>query len=123
MRQCRIYCIGMHTVIETPAYLRAAKDAGMTGEEMSEAVDAISADPEAGVIIAGTGGFRKLRLAGRGKGKSGGYRLITYFAGENLPVLLITVFSKGEKANLSKAERNALAAQEPRLMESLRRLR
>lgn len=56
----------------------------------------------------GTGGCRKLRLAGRGKGKSGGYRTITFFGGDDLPVFLITVFSKGERANLSKAERNAL---------------
>ena len=48
-------------------------------------------------------------LAGRGKGKSGGYRLITYFGGADAPVYLLTVFSKGERDNLTKAERNMLA--------------
>jgi hypothetical protein len=40
-----------------------------------------------------------LRVAGRGKGKSGGYRAITFYSGTALPVFLITVFGKGEKAN------------------------
>ena len=55
-----------------------------------------------------TGGARKVRFAGRGKGKSGGYRVVTYFAGEDIPVFLLALFSKGERENLSKAERNAL---------------
>jgi hypothetical protein len=57
----------------------------------------------------GTGGCRKIRLAGRGKGKSGGYRIIFAFGGVGIPVFLLTVFGKGEKDNLTKAERNDLA--------------
>jgi len=57
----------------------------------------------------GTGGCRKVRVAGKGRGKSGGYRVITFFTGPDLPVFLITVFGKGETANLTKAERNELA--------------
>jgi hypothetical protein len=56
----------------------------------------------------GTGGARKIRFAGRGKGKSGGYRVVTYFGGNDVPVFLLGLFSKGERANLSKAERNEL---------------
>jgi hypothetical protein len=50
----------------------------------------------------------KVRFAGRGKGKSGGYRVITYFGGGDIPVFLLNVFSKGDRVNLSKAEVNAL---------------
>jgi hypothetical protein len=50
-----------------------------------------------------------VRVAGRGKGKSGGYRVITYFGGNDSPVFLLTEFAKGERADLSQAERNALA--------------
>ncbi len=57
----------------------------------------------------GTGGCRKVRVAGRGKGKSGGYRVITFFTGKALPVFLLSVFGKGEKSNLTDAERNGLA--------------
>ena len=55
--------------------------------------------------MVGTGGARNVRVAGRGKGRSGGFRVISYYAGEDLPVFLITVLSKGERADLSGAER------------------
>ncbi len=70
----------------------------------------IANNPEAGDEIGGTGGARKVRVAGRGKGKSGGYRVITFYSGKDVPVFLLTVYSKGEKANLTKAERNELKA-------------
>lgn len=97
----------METVVETSAYLSAAKDAGMTEAECAAAVDLISANPEAGELMVGTGGCRKVRLAGKGKGKSGGYRLITFYkVGDR--VFLLTVFAKGDRANLTKAECNQL---------------
>jgi hypothetical protein len=110
----------MHTVIETPAYLREARGAGMTEAEMRKAVKTVSENPEAGTPIQGTGGFRKLRLAGRGKGKSGGYRLVTFFSGADIPVFLITVFGKGERADLSQAERNELVKLGKELLETYR---
>lgn len=99
----------MQTVVETPAYLTAAKDCGMSDAERREAVDAVAKDPRIGDVMQGTGGCRKFRLAGRGKGKSGGYRVVFAFGGEEIPVFLLTVFGKGEKDNLSHAERNELA--------------
>lgn len=59
-------------------------------------------------------------LAGRGKGKSGGYRIIFAFGGGDIPVFLITVFGKGEKDNLSQAERNELAKLTKVLFETYR---
>ena len=56
----------------------------------------------------GTGGARKLRWAAGSRGKSGGARAITYYAGPDVPVFLLTIFGKGERANLTKAERNDL---------------
>jgi hypothetical protein len=99
----------MHTVIETRAFLAAAAVAGMTDEERERAVIQIAENPRAGDLVKNAGGCRKVRVAGRSKGKSGGYRVITYFGGEDSPVFLLTVFSKGERADLSQAERNALA--------------
>ena len=55
-----------------------------------------------------TGGARKLRWAVKGRGKSGGIRVITFTGGAGLPVFLLTAFGKGEKVNLIKAERNKL---------------
>lgn len=56
----------------------------------------------------GTGGARKVRFGGRGKGKSGGYRVVTFFGGVDIPVFLLDIYGKDTQANLSEAERNAL---------------
>lgn len=109
----------MQTVIETESYLRAAKDAKMAEEERAAAVDLVAGNPETGDVMQGTGGVRKARLAGRGKGKSGGYRVVWYFGGGDIPVFLLTVFGKGEKANLTQGERNALRSLTTTLRESL----
>jgi hypothetical protein len=98
----------MHTVVETPSYLADAKAAGLSESERDTVVEMIANHPEAGDEISGTGGARKLRVAGRGKGKSGGYRVITFYSGKDLPAFLLAIYSKGEKADLSRAERNEL---------------
>jgi len=99
----------MHTVCELHSFCKAADDAGMSGDEVTILVAYLAEHPTAGNEMAGTGGCRKLRWAGRGKGKSGGYRIITFYTGYEVPIFLITVFSKGERANLSKNEQNMLA--------------
>lgn len=111
----------MQTVIETQAYIASAKDAGMSADEMAAVVDIIAANPEAGEIMPGSGGARKLRVARPGGGKSGGYRVITYFAGDVFPVFLLTVFGKNEKANLTQAQRNTLAGLTKNLTAALRK--
>jgi hypothetical protein len=80
----------------------------MSEPEIDSLVDFLAENPTSGDEIAGTGGCRKVRFAGRGRGKSGGYRTITFYTGEAFPVFLITVFSKRERANLSQSERNDL---------------
>jgi hypothetical protein len=97
----RIYIKSMHTVVETPEYLTAAKKAGMTEAERNAAVEFIACNPMAGDVIEGTGGARKVRIAREGAGKSGGYRVITYYTSEARPVYLLTVISKGRQANLT----------------------
>jgi hypothetical protein len=83
----------------------------MSEAEREAIVSAVSHNPSAGDVMQGTGGARKVRFAGRGKGKSGGYRVVTFYGGDDIPVFLLTVISKGERANLSKAEQNALRAE------------
>lgn len=110
----------MHTVVETQAFSRAAAAAGMSETEIEALITYLAANPMAGDEVAGTGGCRKLRLAGRGKGKGGGYRVVTFYSGTEIPVFLLTAFSKGEKANLSKRERDALADLTKQLVASYR---
>jgi hypothetical protein len=89
-------------------YLRAAK-ACYNEAEREEIVLTIAADPEAGDLMPGTGGYRKLRFARPGMGKRGGARVVYLYGGDNFPIFLITVYTKSEKGNLSRAEQNALA--------------
>ncbi len=100
----------MHAVALTHAFLRAASDAGMTEGEIDGLVNSLAENPTAGSVVPGTGGCRKVRVAGRSKDKSGGYRTITFYTGESLPIFVITVFAKGERSDLSKSERNRLQA-------------
>ena len=98
----------MHAVIETPDYLSDAKALGLTETEREDIVLWIAAHPDAGNIVEGTGGARKLRFAGKGKGKSGGYRVITFYSGADIPVFLLNVFAKNEKTDLTPKERNSM---------------
>jgi hypothetical protein len=66
------------------------------------------------------GGARKIRFRGRGKGKSGGYRVIAFYTGEDVPVFLLNVFAKGDKVDLSQAERNELRMELAGLAEDYR---
>ena len=100
--------MGMHTVVETPTFLRQAKAAGVTEAELDAIKKAIAKNPQSGAIVPGTGGARKLRFAPAGRGKRGGYRTIHYYAADDVPVFLLTVLSKGQRADLSRAEQNQL---------------
>lgn len=111
----------MQTVIETPEFLRRARECGVSDEERTEIVDFIAANPMAGVEVSGTGGARKVRFAGKGRGKSGGHRIITFYSGTDTPVFLITMFTKNEKTDLSQKERNALKQVLPEIGKAYKR--
>lgn len=108
------------TVVETRAYLARAEKL-MSLAEQQQVVDMVAKDPTCGVVLEGTGGIRKLRLGVGGRGKSGGVRVIYYFHSHFMPVFLLTVFAKNEKANLSRAERHQLAALVDGLVKHYRR--
>ena len=67
-------------------------------------------NPEAGALIAGTGGLRKLRFADerRGKGKRGGLRVIYYWWDAGLQFWLFTIYDKDETSDLTKGQRETL---------------
>ena len=94
----------LQTIVELPEFLRRAK-AIMTDGERVALVDYVAANPEAGVSLGG--GLRKVRIPREGGGKSGGYRTLYVFGGTHMPVFLVTVFAKNEKANLTRAEQAA----------------
>ena len=110
----------MITVAETRMFQRKVTRL-LSEHERDDLVTYLAVHPSAGVIMEGTGGIRKLRWARSGGGKSGGIRVIYYFHDESMPLYLLTVFGKNEKANLSKEERNLLAKAVKKLVASWRR--
>lgn len=95
------------TIIETSVFLRRAKDL-LSEEERLELGAYLAENSSAGAIMEGTGGIRKLRWARPGSGKSGGFRIIYYYHSDRVPLFLLDIFAKNEKANLSMAERNTM---------------
>lgn len=102
-------------VVETGEFLERASSL-MSDEEREELVAWLASHPEAGDVMPGTGGVRKLRWALAGRGKRGGARVIYYFHNEHLPLFLLSAFAKNQKANLSMAERNAMRRLAPALV-------
>jgi len=98
----------MQTVVELPEFIRRTHGLLSTSETQL-LVNYLAEFPQSGDLMQGTGGVRKLRWAREGKGKSSGVRVIYYFHSEHMPLYLLTLFAKNERANLSMAERNELA--------------
>ncbi|MHB8405681.1 MAG: type II toxin-antitoxin system RelE/ParE family toxin [Gammaproteobacteria bacterium] len=80
----------MQTVVETPIFIRRAE---LTGDE-----------------IIGMGGVRKMRFAAKGKGKSGGVRVIYYYCAPNMPIYALLIYGKNERADLTAEQRKSVAA-------------
>jgi len=112
----------MQTVVETPLYLEDAVRL-FSEAERTAIVDMVSADPQCGVVIVGTGGVRKLRVPASGRGKRGGARVIYLFGGDDMPIFLLAVFAKNERSDLTQAERNELANATATMLRNYRRQR
>jgi hypothetical protein len=93
------------TVVETPAFIREAS-ASLTEEERLDLITYLAANPDSGDLIPETGGGRKIRWRAQGRGKRGGVRVIYYFYNESVPLFLLNVFAKNERADLTSSERN-----------------
>lgn len=111
----------MHAVVLTDVFERQAKRNALSQIELFDIISAIALDPLAGDLIVGAGGARKVRHPAPGRGKSGGYRTIHYFAGEGMPVFLLSVYGKSEKGSLTQGEKNELAAYLPAIVDIYRR--
>ena len=97
------------SVIELAGYRRRA-DELLTADEQDAVIDLIPYQPTCGDLIAGTGGLRKVRVGRGGSGKRGGARVIYYFYNANFPALLVAIYAKNEKADVSAQEKRKFAA-------------
>lgn len=97
--------------VELPAFERCRADY-LDDAAFARLQQALMKNPEAGNVIEGTGGLRKMRFvdARRGKGKRGGLRVIYYWWGAGTQFWLYTLYDKDEMADLSAKQRTALKA-------------
>lgn len=92
----------------TKAYERAlGKLLSETGRKEMEA--AVLADPGGAPVIPGTGGIRKLRWAGSGRGKRGGIRTIYFYHAGPEAVYMLTAYAKADRDDLTPEDRKVLS--------------
>jgi hypothetical protein len=101
----------------TPKFMQLVRKA-MACEKLQELIDWLTLHPEAGVLISGTGGIRKIRwqTGNNNKGKSGGVRVLYYYDKHVLIVLLITLYRKSDKENIDASEKVYLKKILPELL-------
>lgn len=73
-------------------------------DDLAQVQGLLLARPDAGKIIPKSGGLRKLRVAAKGHGKRGGARMIYYWVVARDRILLLDIYAKNEKEDLSDAE-------------------
>ena len=105
------------TIVEVPPFPKLA-EAIMPEDDLDAFKTFIASNPEAGVVIQGTGGLRKVRWRLKGRGKSGGARVIYYFQSDEIPIFLLTVYAKSRKTDLTAGERAALRALSKRIIKT-----
>ncbi len=97
----------MFTVIETEVFLRAAAQVWSDSERIAF-IDWLAANPDAGDVIPGSGGCRKVRWARSGMGKRGGARVIYFNRLECGEIWLLMVYVKAKFDNLPLSFLNQL---------------
>ena len=101
----------------TPKFLQLARKV-LTVGKLQELIDSLIINPEAGLLISGTGGIRKLRwqTGKNNKGKSGGVRILYYYDKNICIVLLITLYKKSDQENIEASEKVYLKKILPELL-------
>jgi hypothetical protein len=92
----------------TTTYERAARKL-LAASERDAMERAIAADPLAAPVIPGSGGIRKMRWAGSGRGKRGGVRTIYFHYSEATTIYLLTIYAKADREDLRPADLKAWA--------------
>jgi mRNA-degrading endonuclease RelE of RelBE toxin-antitoxin system len=80
----------------------------LTDDEYRLLQAALAIRPQAGAVIRGTGGLRKIRWGSEGRGKSGGLRVIYYSVVDRDTILMLYLYDKAEQDDLSPSQARAL---------------
>lgn len=89
----------MLTFVETKLFTSLV-GAYLSDEEYAALQLSIAANPEAGEVVRGSGGVRKLRWSGSGRGKRGGIRVIYYLRTARGEVWMLTLYAKNEAQSI-----------------------
>ena len=92
----------------TKTYERAIRKL-LSDDSRREMEAVIVADPAAAPVMPGTGGIRKLRWAGSGRGKRGGIRTIYFHHAGPEAIYMLTAYAKAARDDLSPSDKKALA--------------
>ncbi|SDT36861.1 RelE toxin of RelE / RelB toxin-antitoxin system [Pseudomonas asplenii] len=95
--------------IETPVFTRRVKEL-VDDDTYTSFQKSLVLNPSAGVVIEGTGGIRKIRIAANGHGKRGGARVIYFHFVSASQIALLMIYPKNEQQDLTTDERKALKA-------------
>jgi hypothetical protein len=95
--------ITLMVVLETSLFTRQVTET-LSDDDYARLQAVLTARPDTGAVIRGSGGLRKIRWATSGKGKRGGVRIIYYWAPAQEQLLMLMLFSKNERANLTQAQ-------------------
>jgi mRNA-degrading endonuclease RelE of RelBE toxin-antitoxin system len=96
-------------IIETPVFTKRVLEI-LTDDEYRGLQHFLAQYPDAGDIIPGSHGLRKLRWTNLGKGKRGGTRAIYYWLRPRDTILMLFVFKKNERSDLTKDQLKTLKA-------------
>ena len=94
-------------IVEVGSFAADAENI-LSAQEIEEMKRELACVRQLGSVIEGTGGLRKFRFGAKGKGKSGGARVLYYYGGDHMPIFLIALYPKSEKENISAAEKKAI---------------
>lgn len=94
-------------IIETSVFTKQVQ-ALLSEEEYRLLQTELITRPEIGVLIPDSGGLRKMRWAAKGHGKRGGTRVIYYWAVSHAQILLLLIYPKNVKDDLTQAQRKLL---------------
>ncbi|MDU2939447.1 type II toxin-antitoxin system RelE/ParE family toxin [Superficieibacter sp. BNK-5] len=97
----------MFTFIELHGFSKR-RQAFLPDDEFRVFQELLIEDPETGDVIAGTGGFRKIRWSRPGMGKRGGVRVIYYTVTRKGRIYLALIYPKNEQDDLSEDQKRAL---------------
>ena len=109
-----------HSIIETTAFTRRLKELDVSADELASIYDAYATTPDYGKVVRRTGGLRKGRVAKASTGKSGGYRVFSFYMDSRNPVFLLWLLDKSEDDTLTDAQENVFRSLTTALKKELR---